>query len=72
MLKKLLNLGLLGLIILFTLPNLTYAQSDSNNLFESFDKVYEERLNTAKSTTDEQVALHNHQSLEELHSHEDQ
>lgn len=65
MFRRLLNLGLLGLIFLLSSTNV-YAQSDINP-FESFDKSHEERLKTAKDIPNDQTFTQKPQTLEELH-----
>lgn len=70
MLKKLLNLWLLGLIFLFATSVVAYAQPDSNNPFTVIDKEYEERLNTVKDKLEDNSYLQKSLSSEEQYQRE--
>lgn len=68
-LKKLNNLGLLGLIVILLFSSTAYADTDSINPFSSFDKAHNERLQEARNIPD-QVSVQNNLSTEEFQSKE--
>ena len=56
MTKRLLNIGLLVLIILFTFQGMTFAE-DMDNPFSKMDRQYEERLDSLKGSSNEQASM---------------
>lgn len=70
MFKRLLNFGLLFIITIIFFTNVSYAQSDPENPFISYDKKHEERLMLAKDNLEKDNLEKGHRSQRTL-SNED-